>query len=171
MSARRRAVTFAAALSSLALRSGAWAQPPAKERTHPEPARVFDFKDAELKWEACPAFFPKGCALAPLRGDLDEQDSDVFLKVPEGAAIPRHWHPSAERIVSVAGELHITYDGQKTVVLTPGLFVYGPANLNHKAVCAKGGPCVLFIALAAPVDAEPGTEPEPPKKEAPAPAP
>lgn len=166
--ASRRALTFAAALSTLALCAGVRAQTGAKERTHPEPARVFDHADPGLKWEACPEFFPKGCALAALRGDLDEQDSDAFLKVPEGYAMPRHWHPAAERIVAVAGELHVTYDGQKTVVLTPGQFVYGPANLNHKAVCAKGPACVLFIALSAPVDAEPGTEPEPAQKGAPA---
>lgn len=162
--AGRRAVTFAVAVSACALAAAIRASAGAKERTHPEPARVFDHADPALQWEACPEFFPKGCALAPLRGDLDEVDSDAFLKIPEGYAMPRHWHPAAERIVAVAGELHVTYDGQKTVVLTPGKFVYGPPKLNHKAVCAKGPACVLYLALSAPVDAEPGSETEPSQK-------
>jgi hypothetical protein len=33
------------------------------------------------------------------------------------------------------------------------MYAYGPAKLAHKAVCGNAGPCVLFIAFEAPVDA------------------
>jgi quercetin dioxygenase-like cupin family protein len=69
--------------------------------------------------------------------------------------LPRHWHTSAERMVLISGELHVTYDGNKTAVLKPGSYAYGPAKLPHTGQCTKAGPCVLFIAFESPVDAVP----------------
>jgi quercetin dioxygenase-like cupin family protein len=109
--------------------------------------------DATLKWGGCPDFMPKGCEIAVLHGDPAKSNADVFFRVPANAVIPRHWHTSAERMVLVAGELHVTYDGQETAVLKPGTYAYGPARLPHKAECAGAGPCVLFIAFESPVDA------------------
>ena len=80
---------------------------------------------------------------------------DVFLKVPAKSTLPLHWHTSAERMVLVAGELHVTYDGQKKAVLRPGTYAYGPAKRPHKAFCASAVPCILFIAFESPLDAVP----------------
>ena len=80
-------------------------------------------------------------------------NADVFFKVPANFRIPWHTHTSAERMVLVSGELSVTYEGQPTTVLKPGMYAYGPAKLAHEAVCASGAPCVLFIAFEAPVDA------------------
>ena len=120
-----------------------------------EPALAFTFNDARLKWGPCPDFIPKGCEIAVLHGDPAKENADVFFKVPANFTIPRHWHTSAERMVLVSGELHVTYEGQPTATLTPGTYAYGPAGLLHHAVCGKGAPCVLFIAFEAPVDAVP----------------
>lgn len=117
-------------------------------------------KDAELKWGPCPAFLPKGCEISVLHGDPAKNNADIFLKVPANSVLPRHWHTSAERMVLVSGELHVTYDGHKTAVLKPGTYAYGPAKLPHKAECKKAGPCVLFIAFVSPVDAVPSEEPK-----------
>ena len=119
-------------------------------------------KDAELKWGPCPPFLPKGCEIAVLHGDPAKNNADIFFKVPANSVLPRHWHTSAERMVLVSGELHVTYDGHKTAVLKPGTYAYGPAKLPHKAECRKAGPCVLFIAFVSPVDAVP-SEGEPKK--------
>jgi len=132
------------------LSSAAVAQPATKE-----PAVTNTFKDATLKWGPCPAFIPKGCEIAVLHGDPAKANADVFFKVPGNFTIPHHWHTSAERMVLVSGELHVTYDGQETVVLRPGMYAYGPARLPHKASCAKGDPCVLYIAFESPIDAVP----------------
>lgn len=120
-----------------------------------EPALTWNAGDAQLKWGACPEFLPKGCGLAVLHGDPAKDNVDVFLKLPGKSTIPSHWHTSAERMVLVAGELHVTYDGQKTAVLKPGTYAYGPAKRPHKAFCASSAPCVLFIAFESPVDAIP----------------
>lgn len=75
--------------------------------------------------------------------------------MPGKSILPLHLHTSAERMVLVAGKLEVTYDGQKTVILKPGTYAYGPAKLPHKAVCASTAPCVLFIAFESPLDAVP----------------
>ncbi|MFU8822136.1 MAG: cupin domain-containing protein [Gammaproteobacteria bacterium] len=112
------------------------AQEQALAVTHDNPA---------LEWGPCPGFFPEGCRIAVLHGDPGDQNADIS----------KHTHTSAERMVLVSGELHVTYDGQDTVVLRPGSYAYGPPALPHDAVCAAGAPCVLFIAFEQPVDAMP----------------
>lgn len=120
-----------------------------------EPPLARSAKDSQLKWGPCPPFLPKGCAISVLHGDPGKSNADIFFKLPANSVAPRHWHTSAERMVLVSGELHVTYDGHKTVVLKPGSYAYGPAKLPHRAECKKSGPCVLFIAFEAPVDAIP----------------
>ncbi len=120
-----------------------------------EPALTRTADDASLKWGPCPPFLPKGCGIAVLHGDPAKDNVDVFFKIPAKSTIPLHLHTSAERMVLVAGELHVTYDGQKKAVLKPGTYGYGPANKPHKGFCASAVPCVLFIAFESPLDAVP----------------
>lgn len=112
-------------------------------------------QDPALQWGPCPTFLPEGCAIAVLHGDPAKNNADIFFKVPADATIPRHWHTSAERMVLVSGELHVTYDGQEPAVLKPGTYAYGPAKHPHSGHCAKGDPCVLYIAFELPIDAVP----------------
>ena len=120
-----------------------------------EPALAWTADDAQLEWGPCPPFLPEGCGIAVLHGDPAKDNLDVFFKVPAKSNIPLHWHTSAERMVLAAGELHVTYDGQKTAVLKPGTYAYGPAKRPHKGFCASAVPCVLFIAFESPLDAVP----------------
>jgi quercetin dioxygenase-like cupin family protein len=115
--------------------------------------------DTQLNWGPCPAFIPEGCQIAVLHGAPANSNADVFFRVPADFTIPRHWHTSAERMILVAGELEVAYDGQETITLKPGSYAYGPAKLPHKAYCAKGAACVLFIAFEAPIDAVPTESP------------
>ncbi|OGI63948.1 MAG: cupin [Candidatus Muproteobacteria bacterium RBG_16_60_9] len=132
----------------------AFAQSPTEEQALTRTAR-----DADLKWGPCPPFLPKGCAIAALHGDPAKDNVDVFFKVPAKSTIPLHWHSSPERMVLVAGELHVTYDGQKTAVLKPGTYAYGPAKRPHHGFCASSNSCVLFIAFESPLDAVPVASP------------
>ena len=111
--------------------------------------------DSKLQWGPCPPFLPAGCQLAVLHGDPGKPNADVFFKVPAKAKLPLHWHSSAERIVLVAGELHVTYEGQAMTILKSGMYAYGPARHKHSGVCVSAVPCVLFIAFESPVDAVP----------------
>lgn len=125
------------------------------EAPSPEAAVAFALDDPKLQWGPCPAFIPQGCEIAVLHGDPGQPNADIFFKVPGNFTIPHHWHTSAERMVLVSGELHVTYDGQDTTVLRKGMYAYGPAKLPHKAHCAEGAPCVLFIAFEGALDAVP----------------
>jgi quercetin dioxygenase-like cupin family protein len=116
-------------------------------------AVVWAADDAGLQWGPCPAFLPPGCQIAVLHGDPGKPNADIFFKVPGKAKLPTHWHSSAERMVLVAGELHVTYEGQRTAVMKAGSYAYGPAKRAHSGVCASTVPCVLFIAFESPVDA------------------
>jgi quercetin dioxygenase-like cupin family protein len=127
------------------------AEPPAQES-----ALFVRADDPGLEWGPCPDFLPAGCAIAVLQGDPTRRNADIFFRVPAGSDIPRHWHTSAERMILVSGELHLTYDGHETRVARPGTYIYGPARLPHSGHCAPGDPCILFIAFEEPVDAVPG---------------
>ena len=80
-----------------------------------EPAISRTAGDAALAWGACPDFLPAGCAIAVLHGDPSQPNADVFFKLPARSEIPLHSHTSAERMVLVAGELEVTYQGQAPV--------------------------------------------------------
>ena len=118
-----------------------------------ELALSYAFGDSGLKWEPCPDFLPVGCQIAVLHGDMSEPNADIFLRVPGNSNLPSHWHNSAERMVLVAGKLNLTYKGQKTFVLKPGMYVYGPSKVLHNGRCVSSQPCVIFIAFETEVDA------------------
>jgi len=120
-----------------------------------EPSVTRTANDAGLTWGPCPPFLPEGCGIAVLHGDPAKDNLDVFFRVPAKSAIALHRHTSAERMVLVAGELHVTYSGEETAVLKPGTYAYGPAGKAHSGFCASEVPCVLFIAFESPLDAVP----------------
>ena len=124
-----------------------------------EKALARSAQDAQIQWGPCPPFMPAGCGLAVLHGDPAKANADVFLRLPGNASIPEHWHTSAERMVLVAGELSVSYQGQPTAVLKPGMYAYGPSKLPHSASCVGTTSCVLFIAFESPVDAVPVAAP------------
>ena len=118
-----------------------------------EPAIAWAADDPRLQWGPCPSFLPEGCRIAALHGDPAQSNADVFFQVPSKSKLPLHWHSSAERMVLVAGELHVTYEGQEPAILKAGTYAYGPARRPHSGLCASTVPCVLFIAFESPVDA------------------
>lgn len=111
--------------------------------------------DPSVQWAPCPSIFPAGCELTVLRGDPSKPNADVMLKVPGGYEFPAHSHTSGERMILVGGELTVRYKGHAKAVLKPGHYAFGPPGLAHKASCAAGTPCILFIAFEQPVDAIP----------------
>lgn len=131
------------------------ALPAAADAPVAEPAIAKTADDASLQWGGCPDFLPPGCAIAVLHGDPAQPNVDIFFRVPAKSEIAPHTHTSAERMVLVAGEMSVTYEGQPTVALTPGTYAYGPAGRPHRATCVSEVPCVLFIAFESPLDAIP----------------
>lgn len=140
--------SLAAGLTGLPVRAAA--DDPASE---PAIARTAD--DAGLAWGGCPEFLPAGCAIAVLHGDPSQPNVDIFFRVPAKSEIASHTHTSPERMVLIAGEMQVTYEGQAAVRLTPGTYAYGPAGRAHHASCLSDAPCVLFIGFESPLDATP----------------
>jgi len=112
-------------------------------------------KSKNLQWADCPPLMPAGCQIAVLNGELGKPNIDIFFKVPPNYDIPNHYHTSPERMVLVSGELHVTYEDEKTTVMKAGTYAYGPSQKPHVAKCQGGDPCIIFIAFEEPLDAFP----------------
>lgn len=148
---RSKALAGLTLVSQIVLASGtALAQGPA-----PEPALNTFLKDPKIAWGPCPDILPAGCQIAVLHGDPARPNADVVLSLPGKSAFRKHRHSSAERMILLSGELHVTYDGQKPEVIKAGSYAFGPAQRAHVGACASVEPCVLFIAFEGPVDAVP----------------
>ena len=145
---RELSLSAVVALAAVTVPAGADAPPV-------EPAISRNAGDAGLTWGPCPDFLPAGCAIAVLHGDPSRPNADVFFRVPARAEIPLHSHTSAERMVLVAGELEVAYEGQAPVRLSPGAYAYGPPGRPHAGRCISDVPCILFIAFESAVDAMP----------------
>ena len=133
-----------------------------------DPAFTRTADDPRLEWGPCPPFMPAGCELAVVQGDPADENSDVFFKLAPDSLVPHHWHTSPERMVLLTGEMHVYYDDQDPVVLTPGTYAYGPSGLGHETYCAPGDDCVLYIAFEDAVDAIDSSEDPAPGSEDPA---
>lgn len=106
-----------------------------------------------LDWMPCPDPLSfEGCHITVLHGDPGKENSDVLFRMQPGTVAPEHWHNSAERMVLISGEMHVTYKGEDTQVLKAGTYAYGPSKKPHVAECVGNEPCVLFIAFEKPVD-------------------
>lgn len=124
----------------------------AQDMVQKDRAIIKTHNDKDIEWGGCPDFMPEGCNIAVLHGDPAKKNSDILFRIPENAFVPNHTHTSAERMVLVAGEMQVTYEGEDTQTLKVGTYAYGPAKKAHTARCVQG-PCVLFIAFEEPVDA------------------
>ncbi len=143
---------MARTLAAIAMASGIAAPAVYAQSTGP---LVLTPTDKAIKWGPCPDFLPKGCQIGVLHGDPAKPNVDIFFKVPGKSNIAAHKHTSAERMVLMQGEMHVTYEGHKPVTLKRGSYAYGPADLVHEAACVSAEPCVLFIAFEQPLDAIP----------------
>jgi mannose-6-phosphate isomerase-like protein (cupin superfamily) len=141
--ARRTTVSLAVLVTGAAL---TWGQVP-------EPALHTPATDPKLAWGPCPDIMPAGCQIAVLHGDPARPNADVFLKLPAKSSFTKHKHTSAERMILLSGELHVTYEGQTQTVVKAGSYMYGPAGRAHSGSCASAEPCLLFIGFEGPVDA------------------
>jgi quercetin dioxygenase-like cupin family protein len=107
-----------------------------------------------LKWGPAPPALPKDVQIAVLAGDPGKAGPFVVrLKIPSGAKIPAHQHPTAEGVTVISGELRFgmgdKLDESKAEKLGPGGFVDLPANMNHFAF-SGGGETIVQINAEGP---------------------
>ena len=107
----------------------------------------------DLEWVPCPPPLDfEGCHITILHGDPAKENSDVLFRMQPGTPAPEPWPRSAERMILISGEMHVTYEGEETQVMKAGTYAYGPSEKPHVAECKGKKPCVLFIAFEKPVD-------------------
>lgn len=115
---------------------------------------AFTITTDEAQFADCPPFMPESCGLGVIQGDPEEHNADIFFKMTPDTKVPNHRHTSAERMVLTSGQMQVNYEGQEPVILEPGTYAYGPAELPHDTVCMdQDEDCILFIAFEEPVDA------------------
>ena len=89
-----------------------------------------------LKWMDGPDGLPSGSKIAVVSGNPAKPGRfTIQLKFPADYAVPPHWHPTAEVVRVLSGELHYgmsaKMDMAKAKTLTAGHTVTMKAKMNH----------------------------------------
>ena len=129
------------------------------ENSMTETSYVTTINNKDLQWLPAPEFFP-GCSFTILHGNMAKPNLDFFFKIEPNTAVVNHTHNSPERMILISGDLEVQYEGERSVILKAGSYAYGPAGKPHKAKCLDNGPCVLFVAMVDPFNAQPITKKE-----------
>jgi len=129
----------------------AQAEPTVHKETLPD---AVDFKPF-----AIPGFDP-GVKLAVLHGDPNAESGDYTLRLwfPAAYKFPAHWHPGAEHLTVLEGNLQLgmgdTYNGGKLTSYPVGSFLYIPAKMAHYGMAKV--PTVIQLHGQAPFKIELG---------------
>lgn len=109
------------------------------------PAAHVMTKASATTWGDAPPSLPPGAQAAVLVGDPGKEGVFTLrLKMPAGYRVGRHWHPSAEAVTLIEGDLTLSMGEAATAhaeTFAPGDFVNLPAKMQHEAT-SKGGAVV-----------------------------
>ena len=81
--------------------------------------------------------FPAGMMIATIHGDPNAASGMyvIRLQFPAGYKFPAHWHPNAENLTVLSGELLLGMgdkeDSAKLMSYKPGAFMYIPGKMPH----------------------------------------
>ncbi len=95
------------------------------------PASAVTFQALDI-----PGFDP-GTRIAAIHGDPNAESGTyvVRLAFPDGYKFPPHWHPMAEHVTVLEGELWLGMgdkaDAAKAMGYKPGSFLYIPGKMSH----------------------------------------
>jgi quercetin dioxygenase-like cupin family protein len=114
------------------------AAPPAA-RYDPRVAAPVIANAAEVAFTPAPAGFPPGSSIAVLEGELlrSAAEHTVQLRLPAGARVAAHSHPTHERLVVLSGSVTVSA-GNTRKEMRPGGFVLMPAGRVHSLASATG---------------------------------
>lgn len=105
----------------------------------------------DVKWGPAPPGLPAGAQIAVLDGDPTKDGPFVVrLKLPDGAVVPPHWHPTDEHVTVVSGSFGLglgdTFEKSKVRYLPAGSYARLGKEERHYAV-AKGETVVQVHAM------------------------
>lgn len=135
-----------------AIAAGAWfvfAVAAGAAEKHPDGVAAARLMD--IKWKDGPL---PGSKTAVLAGDPKTGMHHAYLKLPDGAFVPPHWHSADEYVTVVQGAVLFgtgdDADRDQTRLYAVGAFIHVPAGVRHFA-WAKGE-VVLSQTRSGPVD-------------------
>ena len=102
----------------------------------PPPPETIQVKAASIVWKDGPPALPKGTKMAVLEGD--PKQAGIFtmrLRIPAGSKVMPHWHPRAERVTVLSGQVTIgfgdTWSDADMRSFGAGDFYVNPAESHH----------------------------------------
>jgi quercetin dioxygenase-like cupin family protein len=108
-----------------------------------------------VQWSPAPPQLPKGAQVAVVYGDPGKDGLYIILaKMPDGYAIPAHWHNQVENVTVLAGTFNVGMGGKldksKGEALGPGSFFSSGAKMQHFAWVS--GETVIQVSGMGPFD-------------------
>ena len=93
---------------------------------------------SKFQWMDAPAGLPKGAKVSVLSGNPGEAGPFVLrIQFPANYQIKPHWHPTAENVTVIEGQLYMgtgeTFGTEKATMLEKGGFAVMPAKFVHFA--------------------------------------
>ena len=151
------AVALSLLFPSLALAQATPKKPmAAKPAAHIVPASGVTYQPLEVPG------FPSGTRMAPIHGDPNAASGSYVIRLsfPDGYKFPAHWHPKAENLTVLEGELLLGMgdkaEGGTTTGYQVGSFLNIPARMAHfggargATVIQLHGEAPFKIVLSAP---------------------
>lgn len=94
-----------------------------------------------------------GCSAAGIEtGDPTKGPSIIVEKFAPGCAIPWHWHTPNEHVMMVSGTFRFEIQGEASVQVNTGDFVFIPSHHTSQTTCLGPDPCINFLYTDAPAD-------------------
>ncbi len=113
-----------------------------------EPAKVVQFDtDGKSVCDGLP-----GCDLILLEGDPSSGPTQWLIRLRAGQAFPKHWHNTAENMVSVRGALTFNFETGQRHTLRPGEYLHYPAGMIHWGQCEQFEDCLFYVFNDQPYD-------------------
>ncbi len=105
----------------------------------------------KIQWGPMPPAFQPGAQFAVIAGDPGKSGPFIVrLKFPDGYKVMPHFHPTAENVTVLSGELHAgmgdKFDESKLTTLPAQSIAVMPAGMHHY-VMAKGETVVQVHAM------------------------
>ncbi len=113
-----------------------------------EPAKVVQFDcDGKTVCDGLP-----GCDLILLNGDPGSGATQWLVRLRAGQAFPKHWHNTAENMVSVRGALTFNFENGQSHTLRPGEYLHYQAGMIHWGQCEQSEDCLFYVFNDQPYD-------------------
>ena len=101
----------------------------------------------DMKWQRIfPDAGERSAEIAILHTNPTTQATELMIRVPKNAHVPKHWHTANETHTILSGTFIVECEGKRQA-LGPGSFNYIPSKMQHEAWTTSGEGTLLFITV------------------------